>query len=141
MTITLRYIDDAGELEAHWAEIWPLMDALDTHRAEFLNRELRPRREEKAYERILSGMENDDHWLQVAEEEDGESWRWPSQASPRATSLAFWKLLCPLEDWLVKKGAEVLEAQVLARDDQARQGLKAAGYSSQKYELRKDLGG
>ncbi len=71
MTITMRYIDDAGDLEARWAEIWPLMDAGDKNHAEFLHRELRPNREEKAYERILSGFKNDDHWLQVAEE-DGE---------------------------------------------------------------------
>ncbi len=71
MTITLRYIDGVGDLEARWAEIWPLMDALQTHYAGFLKRELRPGREERFYKHAFSGMENDDFWPLIVEE-DGE---------------------------------------------------------------------
>ena len=71
MTITLRYIDGVGDLEARWAEIWPLLDALQTHYAGFLKRELRPGREERFYKHAFSGMENDDFWPLIVEE-DGE---------------------------------------------------------------------
>ncbi len=69
MTITLRYIDGVGDLEARWAEIWPLLDALQTHYAGFLKRELRPGREERFYKHAFSGMENDDFWLLIVEED------------------------------------------------------------------------
>ncbi len=42
MTITLRYIESADELETRWAEIWPMFDALNQLHADLVGRELRP---------------------------------------------------------------------------------------------------
>lgn len=42
LTITLRYIESADELETRWAEIWPMFDALNQLHADLVGRELRP---------------------------------------------------------------------------------------------------
>ena len=70
MTITVRYIDDTAELDARWAEIWLLLDALDQFHADLLKMELRPSREGWVYERVFSGLQRGDYWFQVAEQGD-----------------------------------------------------------------------
>lgn len=69
MTITLRHIENTEDLDARWPEIWPLLDALDSDHAEFLNKELRPRREERNYKSFLAGLKNGGHWLLIAEQD------------------------------------------------------------------------
>ncbi len=71
MTITVRYIEGAKELEARWAEIWLLLDAGHQFHADLLNKDLRPGREERSYASFLSHLQRGDCWFQVAEQ-DGE---------------------------------------------------------------------
>ena len=71
MTITVRYIEGIDELKARWMEIWLLMDALHQHHADLVSKELRPGREERAYEHVRSSLQRGSYWFQVAEQ-DGD---------------------------------------------------------------------
>ena len=71
MTATVRYLDGPAELESLWPRIWPLLDASHQFHADLIGKELRPRREERAREGILGGLQRGGYWFQIAEQ-DGE---------------------------------------------------------------------
>ena len=71
MTITVRYIDGAGELDTRWSEIWLLLDELDQFHADLHKKELRSGRDEWQNSSLRSALQGGDFWLQVAEQ-DGE---------------------------------------------------------------------
>lgn len=153
------------DLEADWTKIWPLLQEHDRKRLAIEPCELAADRQEFRHQEMRSALAAKSLLLVVEKDRQliafarGRVVENPSITQERvglisdlvvqnhigggesAASAASWRLFYHLEDWLLKKGAGILETQVLARDDQAGQSLKEAGYSSHKYELRKDLGG
>ena len=153
--LLIRRITDLG---LDWPKIWPFLERLDQHRQTFEPCELPPNREQFRREEIETALAKKSLLLLV--ERDGEPCgvamgqvvENPSITLETVGLISNFLIDGPqtetglrrqtrekLETWLTGKGVDVLETQILARDQTERSLWTDRSYESYKFELRKDL--